>query len=425
MPAPNLSARPKLDRLAAGSGLAAPDGTPAVDPNGGDQKAGLIRGVAVISRGPALGHGMFIDAATLQQAADLINAGPNGSKSRFTHPSLSGDGTGKLLGRVKNASVDGDVTRGDLHMTPTAHKTPDGDLAGYVMGLAQDDPEAFGNSIAFEHDIEAENLFVEQHGGKVLDAEYGVYDLSGFASPDPDNEENTFHVRLKELRAVDVVDEPAANASGLFHRGQEIPAEADALCAYAFGLCDTRPASASFGIDPDRLRGFAGRFLSSRGLALAAKEAAVPKPETRLSEETEAGGEQAAETQETAETTEGGQGTEEAAGQTKETPKDDKAEALAAARAEVSRFFALNPAKAQEWLDKGVSYEDAQAETIAALKADTDALSKRLGSLNRGEKSPVSFSAADAPDGATPQRTLTASEGVAQFAASLRLPSRN
>ncbi len=64
---------------------------------------------------------------------------------------------------------------------------------------------------------------------------------------------------------------------GLLGRGQEIPAEADALLAYAFGLSDDRPAVATLLLDPDRVRGFAARFLSRRGLCVRSLDA-PPKP---------------------------------------------------------------------------------------------------------------------------------------------------
>jgi len=431
----NLAQRPKLDRLAAGSGIAAPkDGSSSVDREGGEHKAGLISGVAVITRGEALGHGMWIDATTLQQTADAINSAPKGAKSRFTHPGLSGDGVGKMLGRAKNASIEGDIVRADLHMTPTAHETPDGDLASYVMGLAEDDPEAFGNSIAFEHDIEAENAFVEEHGGKLIDSVWGIYNLSDFKSPDPANTENLFHVRLKELRAVDVVDEPAANPSGLFHRGQEVPAEADALCAYALGVSDSRPASASLGIDPDRLRGFASRFLSTRGLTLAQKgEGEMPNPKTKLNaeavEETQATAETVTEeaTQETA--TEEQSSTETATADTSETEssetKDEKAEALAAVRAEFSRFVALDATDGPKWFNEGKTFEEAQALAIAKLQATNKELSTKLASVNRGEKTPLSFTEGETEETPTKNRVAGLTSGQAIFAQSITIPGRN
>jgi hypothetical protein len=95
------------------------------------------------------------------------------------------------LGRAKQFRRDGDIVRADLHIDSTAHETPDGDLAGYVMNLAESDPDAFGSSMVVHWDEE----FREE---KTKDGE----DLPPF-------------IRVKKLMSVDVVDDPAAN-NGLF-----------------------------------------------------------------------------------------------------------------------------------------------------------------------------------------------------------------
>lgn len=425
-----LAERPKFERLKAVSGLAASPERSPVDREGGMHSAGMISGVAAISRGPALGHGMFVDSTAVEQTVALLNASKSGIKSRFTHPGLSSDGMGKHLGRAVAGRVDGDSARADLHFSKTAHNTPDGDLAAYVSDLAEEDPEAFGLSIVFEHDIEAENAFVEEHGGTVVYPEYGYYDLTNFKSPDPENTDNSFHVRLKELRAVDVVDEPAANASGLFHRGQEIPVEADALCAYAFGLSDTRPASASLGIDPDRLRGFASRFLSHRGLTLAQKgDGTMPQPGTKLTEGTET----ATPPTETpvSETPVETTPTETAATETapaetpaEETSEDPKEAALSAFRADLAKFSALDPVEGPKWLSEGKSFEDAQSLKLASLQSANGELQGKLtAALAAAGGSPIEAG----HDGTTAPSKPTAglSEGQSRFANAIKIPSRN
>lgn len=270
-----------LAMAAASTEKTATEDTPSsVDRLGGDKQAGIIRGYAVITRGEALGHDYWIDTEFVMQTASALRRQRSGVKSRFTHPGLSGDGMGKFLGRTKFAAVesDGEILRGDLHFSKTAQNTPDGDLSGYVMDLAADDPEAFGASIVFDHDYDAEKAFLLDNGAvEREDPIFGPYvDITEFKSPDPENRENLPHARLLKLWASDVVDDPAANPAGLFHRGQEIPAEADAAFAYALGLTNERPALSVFaGVDVDRARGFAARFLSSRGLTVAQKEGGV------------------------------------------------------------------------------------------------------------------------------------------------------
>jgi hypothetical protein len=233
---------------------------------------GTILGMAIITRGEALGHGGWIDRQFLQQVTDAINAKPEGAKGRFTHPSLSGDGLGKFTGRVKDARLErDDVVRGDLHFSATAHKTPDGDLAGYLMNLAQDDPAAFGNSIAFDRDVKAEERFALEHGAVWDQDDWGnqFLNFEKFKSPDPKNTGNLPHFRLKSLHAVDAVDDPAANPNGLFHRGDEVARDAEQLLAWSLGLSAEKPQLVSLDIDPDRVGGFVQRFLARNNLTLS------------------------------------------------------------------------------------------------------------------------------------------------------------
>ncbi|MDE2100062.1 MAG: hypothetical protein KGL39_22600 [Patescibacteria group bacterium] len=255
-----LASRPRLLRASIARGLSEAS-APRIDPHGGDFHAGIIRGMAVLTRGEALGHGLWCDTIMLQQACDAINAG-DGVKARFTHPDLSGDGLGKYTGRCKNAFVAGDVVRCDLHFAQSAHETPDGDLATYLMTLAAEDPQSFGNSIAFEEDFVAEDKFRAENSKADGDG------YPEFQSPDTDNIHNFLHARIKVLRAVDAVDEPAANPSGLFHRGDDIAREADALLSYTLGLSDRRPALTALDMDADRIGGFITRFLARHQITL-------------------------------------------------------------------------------------------------------------------------------------------------------------
>src|SRR5689334_16629540 len=79
---------------------------PRIDRDGGYRQAGVIYGVSVITTGEALGHDMWIDDEFNASVADAINAERYGVKSRFTHPSLSGDGLGKTVGRFMDAYVE-------------------------------------------------------------------------------------------------------------------------------------------------------------------------------------------------------------------------------------------------------------------------------------------------------------------------------
>lgn len=118
-----------------------------------DRENDVIRGYVVAQEGrfKTEGRGQF-DQQSLKTIVRLINRTPNGLKSRFTHPTLSEDGLGKFLGRARNARLEADRVRADLHLDPTSHDTPSGDLGGYVMDLAASDPDAFASSLVLKSD---------------------------------------------------------------------------------------------------------------------------------------------------------------------------------------------------------------------------------------------------------------------------------
>lgn len=332
---------------------------PIIERDGGMYGAGVMRGVSIATRGEALGHGYWLDGTTLEQihqmARGLQAKGP-GLKARFTHPGMSSDGMGKALGRIVNPSRQGDRVYGDLHFYESAKQTPDGDLADYVMSLAEEDPQAAGLSIVFLHDFEAEEAFEAQFS---VDGE--------FVSPDPENEKSYPHVRLRELRAADVVDEPAANPNGLFDSAP-LARQVDELLAYAAGLSERRPADPVLGVDPDRAAQFFRRWAAARGLSIGTQE------------DPPAAGDQMSDTATEVST---GQG------QSTDTPQMTADQFRAELRRFTDRFGAANAA---EFLAAGKTYEESlesyceqlQAERDAAIAAREEAES-RLASLSLGD----------------------------------------
>lgn len=134
---------------------------------GVDRDAGIIYGVILAQEGPfkTAGRGEF-DAKAIRQVVSLARQQKAGLKSRFTHPDASNDGLGKYLGRTRNVRVDRlevktedgvrelAVARGDHHFAESAYRTPTGDLANYVMDLAEEDPDALGMSLVLQADEE-------------------------------------------------------------------------------------------------------------------------------------------------------------------------------------------------------------------------------------------------------------------------------
>lgn len=126
-------------------------------PSAVDREKEVIRGYVVAEKGPfkSEGRGEF-DTKSLRSIVSLMREHANGTKVRFGHPTMSDDGLGTYLGRAKNPRMDGDSkVRADLFFDPTAHKTPKGgDLADYVMSLAESDPDAFSSSLVLSVDEE-------------------------------------------------------------------------------------------------------------------------------------------------------------------------------------------------------------------------------------------------------------------------------
>lgn len=347
-------------------------GTPKVDPLGGYRRQGIIRGVSVTTRGEALGHGMWLDQEFVDATTRHINSFNKGIKARFTHPGLSSDGLGTFLGRVMNAKTEDGRTIADLHFSQAGHNTPDGDLAAYVMDLASEDPEAFGLSIVFEPDIGAEDLFTAEHKD-----EHG-----NFTSPDTDNTQNLPHARLAALRAADVVDEPAANPDGLFHREQEFAQEADRLASYVLGLSTERPQLVSLGLDADRAKGFVTRFLNQKGLEVKeqmADDQIIPAVEPATNIEQKPAGE------------------EQPADPVVSTPE------LSAGQKYITAFGE----KGAVWFIEGKSFEDchvlhsqSQQEQITSLSAKVSDLETRLAAATQaaGEIEPLDFQSGEKAD---------------------------
>lgn len=426
---PDLTTEPDRDRCFA-MGLA---GDNPVDREGGDNGAGLLRGAAVITTGvEALGHRMWVDQEFGEQVARAIfAAGKQGLKARFTHPGLSADGLGSYLGRFKRpagarswkALVDGETIRADLHFAESAHNSPDGDLAGYVMDLAEEDPGAFGTSIVFRHDYGAE----EKHRSNNKD------EGGNFRSPDPKNVNHYEHARLSELRAIDAVDSPAANPDGLFHR-QATAHDAEQLIGYVLGVEDDVPTDGAFSefVSPQRVAGFVSKFLERRGLELVPKQntGAGMKVATGSAAANNSAGESLGNAVEGAGLNSGAvESTGEASGTLatdagNEPPVVDQ-------RAEIKTYMAaFGDAQGAKWFAEGKPFADCQQAFTEQLKAENAELKTRLSGVQLGEAEPLSGGGSDPESGRKPGETkektslqLKLGDRLGRYAASLKMPT--
>ncbi|MCO5166594.1 MAG: hypothetical protein M9894_09540 [Planctomycetes bacterium] len=186
---------------------------------------GRIRGVSILTTGPALGHGFEVDRTTIEQVSQLAP----GMRGRWTHGGLSEDGLGRHLGAWEDVRIEsfhlcracgveneaatcstcgaeaGVEWRsvGDFAFASSAHKIrPDGlDVPApvYLMERALEDPESLGISIV---------------------ARFGFYE-----PPVREGERQRRLARLEakqDLKRGDWVADPAANPVGL-HAGTGAP----------------------------------------------------------------------------------------------------------------------------------------------------------------------------------------------------------
>lgn len=317
-------------------------GNPTVERDGGRFGFGVIRNVSVITEGEALGHDLWIDSEFNRSVMAAINLSETGIKTRLTHPGLSSDGVGSKLGKIDSARVIGDQVVVDHHFTEASTKTPDGNLSDYVMTLAEETPEDFGVSIVFAHDADAESAFIAANM-------QGEAKAQRFVSPDENNLNNYTHARLSQLRAADVVDDPAANPDGLFKRGQEAAIEGEQLIEYALGLSDAKPQTSMFNVDGDRAKQFLARFLSRHNLKIEKEGDPVSDAQH-----------------------------EEAVVEVAEEELPTRADFSAELSRYITAFGAENGA---EWYTQELSFSDAQALHIETLGNEIKLLNAKIGEL--------------------------------------------
>jgi len=217
-------------------------------PEGGfsaeDLDKGLFRNVSIITRGPANGHGMWVDDVTLEQVAEKMLA-RGGVKSHFTHTSPPGiftdgvDGIERLIGSCAgNVRIEDGQVRGDLQLGEFAKDSPIGNVWKFLTGIAKSMPKEIGLSIRFHQD-EPEERFDE--GGARLDPAF----------------------RILDVVAVDFVGDPAANPGGLLQEGP------NAKTTTSHG----RPVKLEYG--DTTMNKALRRFLESKGLDANSDEKAA------------------------------------------------------------------------------------------------------------------------------------------------------
>jgi hypothetical protein len=226
-----------------------------------DAEKGIIYGMSACSEGEALGHYVWLDSAFIGDVTKLGKAIKVGIKSRFGHPSMSGESLGTFIGRCKNFRVEDTKSICDLYFDDSSEVTPSGNLKEYLLKLAETSPDMFGASIVFSvgsyfyKKTTGENISTSEHydnqdKGKV------DYNL------EVDDYGNTkYYVTIKELHGVDLVDEPAANAEGLFSQFSSTVLHGDKFAVIATQFLNSNPKIAEFlQENPHKINEFMKKF---------------------------------------------------------------------------------------------------------------------------------------------------------------------
>lgn len=238
-----------------------------------------IAGAAAVQAVEALGHDLCIDTKSLEMFRDLGNKPMaangrvrDGIKVRFTHPGLSADGFGKLLGRGRNFRMVGDKVLFDIHMVDSAFRArvDGGDTLGeYVMHLAEEDPDLFGMSVVFR----AKYHWTFPDGSEI--------EAKGRYESPPEGSLTKYPVvRPYQLDAVDAVDEPAANRDGMFSEQSLNFWGTNGQAEEAFLEIDL--LLDQFGVTPEKAREFSERYFEARSLDKKGREEEMPQEENFL-----------------------------------------------------------------------------------------------------------------------------------------------
>lgn len=139
-----------------------------------DHEEMVVKNVSIITEGVAKGHGVLIDKTTLLQMKEAAEQFDGGLKVKIDHFS----GFNGIVGTLRKFRIKGKKLLADLHLLKN-HSA-----AGLILEMADSMADTFGLSASFSG----------------VDEEIGGH----------------LFARVNEIYSADLVDQPAANPSGLF-----------------------------------------------------------------------------------------------------------------------------------------------------------------------------------------------------------------
>jgi hypothetical protein len=157
-----------------------------------DREAGILNDVEIAKFGKNK-NWTYFSMEFLQDLVDRGNANKQGVKSRFGHPNMCATSLGTYIGRFRDFKLENNKVYATLYLDPVTKKCQvEGKgitMFEYIMDMATDNPDMFGNSIVVYASSEYITLPAENDG------------------EEGDNVESLI---LQEFVASDLVDDPAA-----------------------------------------------------------------------------------------------------------------------------------------------------------------------------------------------------------------------
>jgi len=165
-----------------------------------NKEQGTMSSVALISAGPALGHGLYVDSKSLEMIEDELDGVR--LPAYITHQgAIFEDRLTREIGLFDNFRIEGDRLLGDFQAFESFMED-DARKYNRLFELAEKMPERFGLSIVF-----SANAAWATESGDVETAEKPDDALFDYPS-----------IRVEEVSSADFVDTPAANDRGLFSK---------------------------------------------------------------------------------------------------------------------------------------------------------------------------------------------------------------
>jgi len=189
-------------------------GIQGIDESKVDRDAGTMMGVSLISVGPALGHGLFVDGKSLETIEDELDDAK--LPAYITHRgALFEDRLTREVGMFSNFRIEGDRLLGDFQAFDS-FREDDSRKYNRLFEMAEKMPERFGLSIVFS----ATSAWATPDGDIPM-GRFPNNDSDRLYDENNPPEDALFEfpsIRVEEVSSADFVDSPAANQRGLFSK---------------------------------------------------------------------------------------------------------------------------------------------------------------------------------------------------------------